>query len=372
MTVASHPTLRLGPRRVGLSEEERGAQMHREPWVRVFVLGDFVVLRHDGTSIPEHEWRTGKNRDLLRLLALQNGSPVRVAGIIDKLWPDVPEDRARASLRTAVSHLRRVLGPQCISRRDAGLVLAHAWVDAAAFETRATQVHAAWREGDFETALALAEAAEHLYADDFRASNDDSDWAARARAGLVRRRHDLLVDAAEAALELGRFRHALDHARAAVILDATAERAQRALMRAHAELGEVGSALRVFEVYRTSLAEELGIDPSPQTLDLHVQLLRGAGMTSPAATPPRPPGPDSRPRTAPSQDRSPSSVGEIDQGRTDPGHVVEQPVSPQEQQRGRGVHDDPQPPSPRLSDENRAVDFTGPRPRRHPPQRDGL
>ncbi len=46
-------------------------------------------------------------------------------------------------------------------------------------------------------------------------------------------------------------------------------------MRAHAELGEIGSALRVFEAYRARLAEELGADPSPQTTQLHLRLLRG-------------------------------------------------------------------------------------------------
>lgn len=293
MKLELHPTASLGPQRVGSNEWERVAFMHREPWVRVFILGDFIVLRRDGTSIPDHEWRTGKNRDLLRLLALQNEHPVRVASIIDKLWPDVTEDRARASLRTAVSHLRRVLGPQCIVRREVGLMLNHAWADVTAFQAHAAEVHLAWRDGDFETALMRAEEAEHLYAGDFRASNDDSEWAQQARADLTETRHNLLVDAAEAALEFGRHRHALDHARAAVSLDPTAERAQRALMRAHAELGEIGSALRVFEAYRASLADELGIDPSPQTQDLHMTLLRGVG---PSAHPQPTRGPEDPPR----------------------------------------------------------------------------
>jgi DNA-binding SARP family transcriptional activator len=49
-------------------------------------------------------------------------------------------------------------------------------------------------------------------------------------------------------------------------------------MQAYAELGEVGSALRVFETYRSHLAEELGADPSPQTRELHLKLLRGSTL----------------------------------------------------------------------------------------------
>jgi DNA-binding SARP family transcriptional activator len=46
-------------------------------------------------------------------------------------------------------------------------------------------------------------------------------------------------------------------------------------MRAHAALGEIGSALRAFEACRTHLVEELGVDPSAQTQALHLRLLRG-------------------------------------------------------------------------------------------------
>jgi SARP family transcriptional regulator, regulator of embCAB operon len=87
----------------------------------------------------------------------------------------------------------------------------------------------------------------------------------------------MLTEAAEAALATGVPREALDFAKTAVALDPTSEAAHRSLMRAHADLGEIGGALRVFESYRAHLAEELGADPSPQTLELHVQLLRASG-----------------------------------------------------------------------------------------------
>jgi DNA-binding SARP family transcriptional activator len=66
----------------------------------------------------------------------------------------------------------------------------------------------------------------------------------------------------------------MDLAATAVRLDPTVEAAHRSLMRAHAELGEIGMALRAFEECRVHLAEELGTDPSPQTQELHLQILR--------------------------------------------------------------------------------------------------
>ena len=121
----------------------------------------------------------------------------------------------------------------------------------------------------------LTQAAERRYLGDFRAHADDSAWARGARERLIRIRPRTLVAGAEAANALELFPQALDLASIAVQLDRSSEAAHRALMLAHAELGEVGSALRVFQSYREALAEEFGADPSPQTRELHLRLLRG-------------------------------------------------------------------------------------------------
>ncbi|GAB2861613.1 AfsR/SARP family transcriptional regulator [Nocardioides pacificus] len=253
--------------------------MASEYWIRIFLLGDFFVLRRDGATVSDHEWRTHKNRDLLRILALRSGQPTPSTGLTDKLWADVPQDRARASLGTALSHLRGILGPQCIQRQGDHVTLSSAWVDVVAFEAEARQVHHACQVGDFNSALALAQSASHLYRGTFHAHHDDSEWAMSARAALVRRRHDLSVDAAEAALALGLWSDSLDHARQAVHLDPCTDRAQRVLMRAHASAGEIASALRAFDIYRCHLAHEHNATPSAETLELHLRLLRGDAHT---------------------------------------------------------------------------------------------
>ena len=242
--------------------------------IRVSLLGGLAVIRLDGTRVAVDEWRTGKTMDLLRLLALSNGRPVRTDSLIDKLWPDVGSDRAGASLRTAVSQIRRTARHNCVGRSPDGLVL-QAWVDVGAFEDAAQQVKAASHLGHHGDVLAAALTAERLYRGDFHAHDDDGDWARAEREHLTLTRLELLCDAAEAALALGSFREALELATTAARIDRGSESAHRALMRAYAELGDIGSALRVFETYRAFLADEFGADPSRQTRDLHVRLLRG-------------------------------------------------------------------------------------------------
>jgi SARP family transcriptional regulator, regulator of embCAB operon len=242
--------------------------------LRIRVLGDLRVTRRDGTDVRVEEWRTGKTRDLLRLLALGDGRPLRADKLCELLWPDVPSHRARNRLRTAVSQIRVTLGDQSVERHPDGYLLRDAVLDAHQFAALAERAGTAVDRRNHAAVLPITRAAERLYRDDFHADDDDSSWAVAERTRLQHLRRTMARDAAEAALHEQRRREALSFARLAVELDPMNETAHRLLMRAHADLGEIAAALRDFEDYRSRLAEELGVDPSPETRALHVELLR--------------------------------------------------------------------------------------------------
>lgn len=242
---------------------------------RIRLLGEFRVWRPDGSLVGPEEWRTGKTRDLLRLLALENGHVVRPDSLIEKLWPDASADHARNSLRTATSRIRRATGTPCVVRRLHGIVLVDSWVDLVEYRGLVSRARVASRQADHDRVLRLCRAAEHLHVGEFHAYGDDSVWARAERQDLRRLRQELLTEAAGSALALEQFREAVDLATVAARLDRTSEAAHRALMQGLAELGETAAALRVFETYRAQLVEELGADPSPQTMNLHLNLLRG-------------------------------------------------------------------------------------------------
>ncbi|GAB6985648.1 hypothetical protein JCM10369A_21720 [Nocardioides pyridinolyticus] len=249
--------------------------MDRYETFRICVLGGLSVLRSDGTPVPIDELRTGKTMDLLRLLALENGRPVRPEGLIEKLWPKAPLERARGSLRTASCQIRRAVGTNCVVRHPDGLVLKGAWVDVVEFLAAARRVSLAARTGRHSQVLAITRSTETLYAGDFRAHSDDATWAVATRQHVALVRHEMLCEAAASALAARQAREAADFAGRAVRIDWASERAHRLLMAAHAELGEVATALRLFETHRAQLADELGADPSRETQDLHLRLLRG-------------------------------------------------------------------------------------------------
>jgi DNA-binding SARP family transcriptional activator len=249
--------------------------IHEQQKIQIRLLGPLGLRRLDGTWVSVEEWRTGKTADLLRILALNGGRPVRPTEIIGRLWPDASTEHASGSLRTASSQIRRVVRTDCVVRRPDGLLLQDAWVDTFYFLQAAHRAALAARSGHHLRVLATAQAAEHLYVDDFHAYDDDSDWAVSEREHLRRARHEMLCDAAAAAFELHRYRECLELATTAVRVEPASETAHRLVMRAHGTLGDVGSALRAFEACREHLARELGADPSAQTQELHLRLLRG-------------------------------------------------------------------------------------------------
>jgi len=221
------------------------------------------------------EWRTGKTMDLLRILALNNGRAVPTSSVIEHLWPGAPEDRARASLRTAASQVRHTLRASCIARHTGTLTLTDAWVDVSQFKQAARLAARAAHEGRHTQVIDLTEIAERLYRGDFHAYNDEAAWVVAERNHLRTSRRTMLCEAADAAIAIGNYAAAVEFATKAVTIDPTFEAAYRALMVAYSGLGEVASALRAYEEFRTRLADELGADPSLKTQALHLRLLRG-------------------------------------------------------------------------------------------------
>ena len=116
---------------------------------RLITLGRIALIAPRG----EEDATLGKRRlklALLVVLALAR-RPLSRDALVGMFWGDQDEARARHSLSDALSHLRRVLGPEAISTRQAEVCLAAAaplCVDAVEF---AEAVEAR----DYERALAM-------------------------------------------------------------------------------------------------------------------------------------------------------------------------------------------------------------------------
>ena len=234
----------------------------------VFVLGD-PHLRVGG---PERPFPAGRPGRLLASLLLARGRVVTDDRLVDDVWgEDLPVD-ARAALHTTVGRARRALGPEGtrIGRTAAGyrLDLTGVVFDADRFAAglaRARALEDGGRLAAYDEALAL--------------------WRGPAWAGLAvdvaqgeaLRLEEAHVAAreerAEVLLVLGRAREAADELRQLVAEQPLRDRPSLLLMRALHRLGASAEALAVYAVHRTALAEELGLDPSPELDEAQRQIL---------------------------------------------------------------------------------------------------
>ena len=239
--------------------------------LRARLLGALEV-ELDGTAIDspasQRPWA------LFAYLALAPDGVSR-AELANRFWPDVLDQSARASLRSALWALRRQLGERLVvegervSLKDSDGV----WVDVREFERLAGS-------GEPEAALSLC-GGELL-------DGVEAEWALAARERHRQRVIELLEGLAGAAEGSGDARRAIELTRRQVERDPFDEEAHRLLMRRLADAGDRAGALRAYRALSERLARELGVAPSAQTREVADALRVGEkaevrSLTSPAA-----------------------------------------------------------------------------------------
>ena len=228
--------------------------------LRVRLVGE-LGLEVDGDAVDTPS--SAKARAVLAWLALHPGSHSR-SEVAGTFWPDVLEESARASLRTALSSVRRALGeagaPHLKATREAVELGGDLWVDARDFEALAAQ-------GRLEEALAIG--------DGELLGGLDDEWARDARDGHRERRAELLGELAARAERAGDPAGAARHARRRVALDPLSEDATRDLMRRLAAAGDSAGALVAYDELRERLRTTLAIAPSAPTRALADEVRAG-------------------------------------------------------------------------------------------------
>ncbi len=227
--------------------------------------------------------------------------------LIDQLWGDQPPVNAENALQILISYLRRTIGGDGlgIERGAAGYRLAidPEAVDMIRFEGL---VQAAAGVGPAEQ-LRLASAALDLWRGPALSEAADDDFA----QGDITRLDELRVQAFElraaAQLALGHHDDALSDLHRLVREHPFRERLHGQLALALYRAGRQAEALRVLDDVRTTLADELGLDPTRELQELGAGILRqDSALSAPVATPV-----PVRPATDPTPLRPVAAGGEV-------------------------------------------------------------
>lgn len=233
-------------------------------------------------SRPATSFRSQKARALLAYLVMEAERPHERAILAALFWPEIPDALALRNLSQTLIWLRRAIGEGdppylLLNRRQAQ------WNLAAAVEVDALRF-LALVERKRTSAVATPEAlheAVALYTGEFLAGFSLSgcpafdEWLLLQREYLQRLALEALFRLAGQALVAGDYAAAAMLSRRQLALDRWREEALRQLLHALAAGGERAEALAEYESARRLLAEELGVEPQPETIQLAETIRQG-------------------------------------------------------------------------------------------------
>ncbi|MCX4094063.1 BTAD domain-containing putative transcriptional regulator [Nocardia sp. alder85J] len=211
-----------------------------------------------------------KQRAVLAILLLADGSVVRFDRLVDGLWGQRPPEKALASLRSYVANLRRAFqtaadspAPQRLLTRSVGYQLALGGdpVDIHRFEELVGAGRRALADGDAAAAHDLLTRAGQLWRGDPLAEFSGWSFADPAIERLAGLRRSAIEARFDAALLLGRHVDLVPEIEAAIAAAPVQERLWAQLMQALFRSGRRAEALQAYDRVREVLGRELGVTP---------------------------------------------------------------------------------------------------------------
>jgi DNA-binding SARP family transcriptional activator len=228
-----------------------------------------------------------RQRVVLAMLALNANRVTTVDQLIDAVWDDAPPASARSQIQICVSALRKLMSPEfTITTRPPGYLLEidRSELDSELFARKVAAAKQLADDGDLQPAADALREAMALWRGPALAGVD-SDVVQRDAARLQERR--LLAEEERLRIELALGRHVEIAGELQALIDDQPfrERPYAFLMLALYRAGRQTEALEVGRRVRTTLIEEVGVEPGQELQDLERAILnRDPSLLLPVTT----------------------------------------------------------------------------------------
>lgn len=239
--------------------------------IKVRLLGGFSIAFDDRTlqSLPPQAV------SLLSYLIVNRDRPQTRDLLAGRFWPDLPDEKAKKRLSNTLWQIKRATEdaeiPALLKNSSTSIQITDEVqfaVDAEDFEYQLTEFDREIRTRQVRGVLAdrLADVI-GAYPGEFL-SGHYHDWIDPVRDRINDRYHGALVQLVQLYKSRSEYDVALRFASTLVKQDPLREDLHREVMRLHAMLGQTLSAERQFTICTRVLKEELGVEPSPETVEL--------------------------------------------------------------------------------------------------------
>ena len=243
--------------------------------VQFTALGSLSVLVHgDVASIGGP-----RQRRLLAMLLIHRNRVVSVDALADAVFAGEPTDAASTTMRSYIARIRRAIGSDDpdveVITQAPGYVLRapDAATDVGRFEAQLADGQRHLSRGDPAVAAAAISQALQLWQGGAYAEFADEDWARPEAQRLTELRAFAEERLIAAELACGRASEAIAKLENLIDAHPLREGFRAQLMTALYRTGRQADALRAFRNYRETLANEVGLDPSPTLVDLERRIL---------------------------------------------------------------------------------------------------
>ncbi len=244
--------------------------------LRFSILGPLRVER-DGVAV---DVGGPKQRLLLGVLLLSANKTVSVDRLIDLLWGDGSNERAQSTLHVYVAKLRKTLAPLGDGaspvetvRPGYRLNVAHEQVDLLVFHAAVAKARRSMAAGRLDAAAEEFKAALTLPRGSLLADLADEDFVFQETQAYESALLTAMSDYYDCEIQRGRHVEVLGDLQKVASENPLDERLCSLHMIALYRSGRQVEALSTYASLRTTLAEELGIEPGPEIQELEMKVL---------------------------------------------------------------------------------------------------
>ena len=251
--------------------------------LRIYVTGTLHIVGETPpeavpTRVDERMLPGRQGRLVLAMLAVEHRRPVSRDELAEELWPDDLPAAWDVAVRAVISKSRAALerlGTPLIDGAFAAYrwrMPPDGWLDLDECGAAVHRAESALRAGDLTGAAGDGLVASVISGRPFLAGID-SQWVEMQRGRLREVRIRALDCTSEVWLQTGDPGEAARESRRILDLDPYHEPAIRRTMRSLMAAGDRAAAARAYQDFRQRVVEDLGVEPSDETLDLRRELL---------------------------------------------------------------------------------------------------
>jgi DNA-binding SARP family transcriptional activator len=254
------------------------AEAYSPSQLTVRLLGPLYVALDD---VAVEDWPSARCRSLFGYLVTHRLPWPPREVLMEVFWPGSSPEASRNSLNVAIHGLRRTLRTIAdlpVVIHDGGSYRINQelslWLDVDEFDRRMESGRRFEEAGDVEQAKHAYELAAGLYRGDFMADDPYAEWTTLTRERLRLAHLDALSRLSNLYFEAGHYTACASLCQRLLERDPCREDAHRRLMRCYSRQGQPHLALMQYRMCERALADELGVEADPATMELHQQIRR--------------------------------------------------------------------------------------------------